>query len=44
MLRVTLLLQWLNLSGLTVGKSLYDISVFAKLDPSISTMPDESTI
>ena len=47
MLRIHLLQQWFNLSDPAVEEALYDTPVFAsfaRLDPGISTMPDESTI
>ena len=47
MLRIHLLQQWFNLSDPAVEEELYDTPVFAsfaRLDPGISTMPDESTI
>lgn len=47
MLRIHLLQQWFNLSDPAVEEALYDTPVFAsfaRLEPGISTMPDESTI
>lgn len=47
MLRIHLLQQWFNLSDPAVEEALYDTPVFASFarpDPGISTMPDESTI
>jgi IS5 family transposase len=47
MLRIHLLQQWFNLSDPAVEEALYDTPVFAsfaRLDPGISTMPEESTI
>lgn len=47
MLRIHLLKQWFNLSDPAVEEVLYDTPVFAsfvRLNPGISTMPDESII
>ena len=47
MLRIHLLQQWFNLSDPAMEEALYDTPVFAsfaRLDPGITTMPDESTI
>ena len=47
MLRIHLLQQWFNLSDPAMEEALYDTPVFAsfaRLDPGMTTMPDESTI
>ena len=47
MLRIHFLQQWFNLSDPAMEEALYDTPVFAsfaRLDPGITVMPDESTI
>ena len=47
MLRIHLLQQWFNLSDPAMEEALYDTPVFAsfaRLDPGITPLPDESTI
>ena len=47
MLRIHFLQQWFNLSDPAMEEALYDTPVFAsfaRLDPGMSVMPDESTI